>query len=276
MDYYNILGVPKTANEAELKKAYRKLAMENHPDRTGGDDTKFKQINEAYDTLKDPQKRQAYDNPQQQFAQGFGPNGFEGTGAFEDMFAQMFRQGNPFRGNYQQQPKNKDITIAYTMALEDVYTGIQTVARYRKHNGTTGEARINIPAGIQHGQTVRFRGMGDDAIQQFQPGDLNVVIKYAPHRHWKVDGVHLRQTIKISLLEALKGTKVNITTLDGSNIRLNIPRGTASNTTFSIQGHGLPVQGSRGSAYITIKVEMPKLTDQQLMQLEQVFGYSSN
>jgi DnaJ-class molecular chaperone len=271
MDYYKILGVAKTANEQELKKAYRKLAMENHPDRTGGDDSKFKQINEAYDTLKDPQKRQAYDNPQQQqYPQGFGPGGFQGVnpGGFEDMFASMFG-GGPFRN---QQPRNKDVTIAYTMQLEDVYNGAETVARYRKSNGSIAEVRIRIPPGIGHGQTVRFQGMGDDAIQQFQPGDLNVVIKYASHKKWQVDGVHLKQQIRVSLLEALKGTKVDINTLDGNTIRLTIPKGTNSNTTFSIHGHGLPVQNGRGNAYIQVKVKMPTLTDEQLMQIEQIFG----
>ena len=275
MDYYNILGVPKTANDAELKKAYRKLAKQHHPD-TGGDQKRFQQISEAYQTLSNPQKRQEYDNPQQQFNQGFGPGGFQGTGAFEDMFAQMFG-GGPFRNQqYNQHPKNKDVTIAYTMQLEDVYNGVETTARYRKPDGSVKEVKIRIPAGIGHGQTIRFAGMGDDTIQQFQPGDLNVVIKDAQHKRWQVDNVHLKQQIRISLLEALKGTKVDIQTLDGNTIRLTIPRGTNSNTTFSMQGHGLPTGRGRGNAYIQVKVKMPNLTDQQLMQLEQIFGSSSS
>jgi molecular chaperone DnaJ len=83
MDYYETLGVSKDASQDELKKAYKKQSMQHHPDRTGGDEAKFKQINEAYSTLKDPQKRQEYDNPQPQFAQGFGANGFQGMGGFE-------------------------------------------------------------------------------------------------------------------------------------------------------------------------------------------------
>ena len=89
MDYYQTLGVQRNASSEELKKAYKKASMQHHPDR-GGDESKFKEINEAYSTLKDPQKRQQYDNPQPQFAQGFGPNGFEGMGAnFEDLFASL-------------------------------------------------------------------------------------------------------------------------------------------------------------------------------------------
>src|SRR5210317_116916 len=101
MDYYSILGVSKNASDKELKSAYKKLSMQHHPDRTGGDDSKFKEINEAYSTLKDPQKRQEYDNPQ---PQGFGPNGFGGMGGFEDLFSQF-----GFRHPQQRQRQNQDI-----------------------------------------------------------------------------------------------------------------------------------------------------------------------
>jgi DnaJ-class molecular chaperone len=117
MDYYKTLGVQRTASESDLKKAYKKLSMQHHPDR-GGDAEKFKQVSEAYSTLKDPQKRQQYDTPQQQQqSQGFGPNGFQGMGGFEDLFGQFGFNPNVNRQQNQQQ-RNPDITIAARITLK--------------------------------------------------------------------------------------------------------------------------------------------------------------
>ena len=121
MDYYSILGVSKNASDKELKSAYKKLSMQHHPDRTGGSDEKFKQVNEAYSTLKDPQKRQQYDNPpQQQYSQGFGPNGFQGMGGFEDIFGNMFGAGQQRR----HQQLRADITLGIEINIDDVFNQV--------------------------------------------------------------------------------------------------------------------------------------------------------
>ena len=112
MDYYQTLGVNRTASDTEIKAAYRKLAMQYHPDR-GGDSQRFSQINEAYEVLKDPQRRAQYDNPQ---PQGFGPNGFQGMGGFEDLFTQ-------FGFNRRQAMQNRNVQIGHTIELLDWYTG---------------------------------------------------------------------------------------------------------------------------------------------------------
>ena len=151
MDYYSILGVNRDASDKELKSAYKKASMQHHPDR-GGNEEKFKQINEAYSTLKDPQKRQQYDNPQ---PQGFGPGGFEGMNpnGFEDLFRNFgFNMG-------QRRPQNRQIDLALDVTMEDVYNGKQIAMEVQLPTGRTKLIDINVPAGVEEGQTVRYAGM---------------------------------------------------------------------------------------------------------------------
>ena len=153
MDYYNILGVNRGADNNELKHAYKKASMKHHPDR-GGDAEKFKEVNEAYSTLKDPQKRQQYDNPQAQ-AQ-FNTQNMNGN--FGDIFAQFgFRQ-------QQQQQRNPDVTIAVDITLEECVTGKQVLATFRLRNGREETVDINIPPGAINGNQVRYQGLGEEII----------------------------------------------------------------------------------------------------------------
>jgi len=269
MDHYSVLGVNRTASDKEIKQAYRKLAMEHHPDRTGGDDTKFKQINEAYDVLKDPQKKAAYDNPQAQFNSNAFSDNF---GNFNDIFSNMFG------GGFQQRhgPRNKDISIPVKLSLEEVFSGKNLRLRYKTTRGIE-EAEVTIPPYIQNGQTVQFRGLGDNAVSDFPRGNLNVLVNYIRHHYWNIDGPHLKAKETIPLISLLKGTHIFVKSLEGSDIKVNIPRGTKPGTTLSITGHGLPLNNrQRGNAYIKIDTVMPKLTEMQLLQLENIFGYQSN
>ena len=153
MDYYSILGVSKTASSDELRSAYKKLSMQHHPDRTGGDDSKFKQINEAYSTLKDPQKRNEYDNPQPQYAQGFGPNGFGNPSDFQDLFSQF---GVNFGNMQGRQVRNKDVKITYTIEFADLFTGKAVNIQYDLPSGRMGNLDAAIPPGVKSGDVVRF------------------------------------------------------------------------------------------------------------------------
>ena len=161
MDYYSILGVPKTASEKEIRSAYKKKSMQHHPDR-GGSEEQFKRINEAYQTLKDPIKKQQYDNPH---PQGFGPNGFEGMhpNGFDDMMRQAgFNFGQGF-ANRRQTPRNKDITVAADVGLLDVLQGKNLFIQYRL---STGEIEtVNVDLGHQtsafsnHGHGTCFKNI---------------------------------------------------------------------------------------------------------------------
>ena len=266
MDYYSVLGLNRNASEKDIKTAYRKLAMQHHPDK-GGDGKKFAEINEAYDTLKDPQKRSAYDNPQPQFQ--FNSANMNDMGGFEDMFAQF--------GFSRRQPKNKDITIPIKIELQDVFTEKEINIQYRLTTGAIEQATIRIPKFVQNGQTVKFVGLGDNAVQQFPRGDLNVLIQIMRDPYWMIDGAHVRSKETLPLISLLKGTDIIVKTIEGKEIKVNIPRGTKPGTTLNLAGHGLPVNHrQRGNAYIKIDVVMPKLTEDQLMQIENIFGYTNN
>ena len=268
MDYYSILGVNKSASPEEIKRAYRKLAMQHHPDR-GGDASKLQEINEAYDTLKNPQKKQEYDNPQRRYnTQNMNEDMFrDNFGNFDDIFNHMF---GGQRGPHPNRPANRDITISITLNLEEIVQGKKVTVQYKTTRGME-HAELNIPPGVQQGQTIRYNGMGDNALAEFPRGSLIVIVKYARHRYWTVDGPNLKATEKLDILQLLKGSKIDLTTIDGSTIRLSIPKGTTPGTTFSINGAGLPMnQRHRGNAYIKVNAIMPDLTDEQLMQIENI------
>jgi DnaJ-class molecular chaperone len=264
MDYYSILGVPKHASDKELKSAYKKLSMQHHPDRTGGSDEKFKQVNEAYSTLKDPQKRAAYDNPQ---PQGFGPNGFQGNTTargFEDMFASMFGAG--FHQRQQQQRRNRDIQLHYKLTLEDCFSGKLLNLQYTLPSGRQEQVEVRIPAGVRNGDNVRIDGWGDDSIPNIPRGNLLVNISVMKAKGWDVHGLDLIYSINVSVMDLILGCEVIINSPERKMVNLKIPKGTNPETTFSINGYGLPDNrsGRRGSIFVKVKGVTPQVTDEIL------------
>ena len=252
MDYYSVLGVSKTATQDEIKRAYRNLVMENHPDK-GGDHTKFSMINEAYETLKDPAKRAEYDAPtSQQFYDQM----------FNDIFSNVFSQ---FR---QQQMKNKDIRLSITLDLEDVLTGKDLIVNYSLLNGHSTHANIKIHPGVESGESIRFKGLGDNSITQLPRGDLIIVVKVKNHNIFLRDGRHLKFTHLINIFDLILGTKIELNVLSGSKISVFIPAGTQPGTVMSVSGHGLPCYktGTTGNLYVTVKGVVPKIEDQDLLE----------
>ena len=271
MDYYDILGVDKTASDSELKKAYKKQSMQHHPDR-GGDEAKFKEVNEAYTALKDPQKRQMYDqfgttDPQQQ---GFSQNGatfhFNG-GDMNDIFSTFFGDGfaqpnSPFR---QRQMRNQDITIAADIELEDIIKGKDLIANFRLPSGKQQTVNITLPKGVRPGDTIRYPGMGGDQVPQMPRGNLLVKVRVKRHPDYEVDGINLYITRNVSVFDLLLGTNVRVETLHGRNLSVNVPPGTNSNTIFSISGQGLPDQrsGQTGNLFVKVIGLTPTIKDEE-------------
>jgi len=267
MDYYNILGVRRGASDDEIKKAYRKLAMTHHPDR-GGDEKKFKEISTAYDVLSDPQKRQMFDSgvdPNNQNQAGFyrqGPFEFHMGGmppGMDDIFGSFgFGQG------FARQRKNKNISVNVEITLKDVLTGKDIDAEITLPGGQKKMINISVPPGIEHGQQIKYEGMGETSISNMRPGDLIVNIVLRNDTEFSREGSSLILDKKISAWEAMLGTSIDVKTLDNKVLNISIPAGTQPETVLRITGEGLPNMRNRvrGNLLLRIKVEIPRNINQ--------------
>ena len=266
MDFYKTLGVNRNASESEIKKAYKKQAMQHHPDK-GGNATQFQKINVAYDTLKNPEKKSYYDRF------GTAPGNNQGGGrSYEfrtddfpqdigDVFNQFFGGGSPF-GRRQHQPrKNRDIVIEAQIELEDVLKGKELVASYRLTNGREQSVNLSLPKGIANNSTIKFPSLGDDVQKHLPRGDLLVRIKIRPHAKYSRDGVNLHCIERVNVFDLMLGTKHQIKTLEGRNLAISIPKGTQPGTVLSISEQGLPTRGGRrGNIYLTIQADIPSVS----------------
>ena len=268
MDYYKTLGVERNSTPDEIKKAYRKLASQYHPDK-GGDTAKFQEIQKAYETLSDPQKKQQYDNPnpfnghgQQGFHfnfNGAGPAGFGfHSQGFDinDLFGQMFGQrGNPFGHHFQQTFKT---TI--WISLEQVYTGGEQILQIQGQGGPQ-TIKVQIPKGIDNGAQLRY----DNLI----PGGV-LIVEFRIHVHPKFDrqGQDLISYHRISVLDLIVGTKFDFITISGKSFEVQIKPGTQPDTTLRISGQGLPHmdQQGNGDQLILIKPFIPDNIDQSVVE----------
>ena len=252
MDYYNILGVARNASTGEIRKAYKRASMQHHPDR-GGNSDEFIKVQQAYDTLSDNHKRQAYDNPH---PQGFGPNGFQGMGGFEEAMRQANAQyggGNPFAGtpfqdifgnqqhpHQSRTPRNRDITLEATIELGDVLTGKNLIIQYALSNGKLETVNVEVPAGARENDTIKYQGLGDNGDPRFPRGDLHIKIRIYKHRSWARDGDNLIAKMGTNLFDFLTGGVIIVKTLDNKEIKVNIPQGTHPGQVFNIPGYGVP------------------------------------
>jgi DnaJ-class molecular chaperone len=274
MDYYSTLGLKRGASDEEIKKAYRSMAMKHHPDR-GGDEKKFKDISQAYEFLTDPQKKSVIDmggdpNQQQGFrGQGQG-NPFEfhfGSGNFDDIFSQFGFGGR--------QQRNKSFNINIEITLEEVLTGKDFNAEVGVPGGRKKIVNIEVPSGIEHGQQIRYQGMGDSSIPSARAGDLLVNVFIKPHSVFRREGDSLIVEKTISVWDAMLGTSLEIVTLDKKTLNITIPAGTQPDTVMSCRSEGIPNIRSkiRGNLLIKIKVNIPKnLNAQQINTINQLKG----
>lgn len=261
MDYYSTLGLKRGASENDIKKAYRKMAMKHHPDR-GGDEKKFKEVEEAYRTLSDPQKKQMFDmgmdpnnsrnpgpgwnNSPFEFHFGAGPN-------MEDIFSQHFGYG--FR-----RPKNSSLNVNISITLEDVLTGKEVNAEIGLPNGRKKMINISIPPGIESGQQIRYQGMGDNSIREAPPGDLLVNVFVQNHTRFRREGSNIIYNHKIDVWDAILGSSIRIVTLDNKTIDITIPEGTQPETILNCKNEGLPDVRTkqRGNLLIKVSINIPK------------------
>ena len=272
MDYYKTLGVNRNASETESKQAYKKQAMKHHPDK-GGDSSQFQKVNEAYDTLKNPQKKTHYDRFGTSPGQNQGGNrSYEfRTDDFPQDIGDVFNQffgggGSPFR-RQQQQRKNRDIIIEAQIELEDVLKGKELVASYRLTNGREQSVNLTLPKGIENNSTIKFPSLGDDLQKHLPRGDLLVRVKIRPHAKWARDGINLHGIERVNVFDLMLGTKQTVKTLEGRNLAITVPKGTQPGTVLSISEQGLPTRGGgRGNIYLTIQADIPSVSKQEWVE----------
>ena len=258
MDYYNTLGVSKTASQDEIKKAYRKLASQHHPDK-GGDNAKFQEIQAAYSTLSDPQKRAEYDNPQTQYSFN--------THDMNDIFGAMFGGGGgPFGFNQRRQiRKNKSINIVVEMTLKEILLGKDVVGSIRLPSGKDQALQLRIPKGVSTGDAIKFSGLGDDSIAGIPRGDLITQIREIPDPAFKRDGANLYTEVSISVFDAILGTSIIITTVEESTLDVTVPAGIQPGQLLACNGYGLPKgpnNNARGNLYVRLNITIPKISDE--------------
>ena len=266
---YETLGVPKGASEDEIKKAYRKLAAKHHPDR-GGDTAKFQEVQGAYETLTDPQKRQQHDNPNPFGQSGENGSHFEfhfGGGNPQDIFSQFFSQGgHPFHRQAAQPRKNKDLRINLQITLAETLNDIHKSVSVQTTKGERFTVDVNIPKGVSNGTTIKYSQMGDTFFESLTRGDLYVIINIIADQRFELHGINLVSNLEINSLEAMIGCDKIIQGIDGKEFNIKIPKACQFNTKFGLQGQGLYQMNTnvRGDLIVIVTVKTPTLSDDQL------------
>ncbi len=294
-DYYKTLGVSKTASDGEIKKAFRKMAKKYHPDANPDNpqaEQKFKEVNQAYEVLKDSEKRSQYDQFGPDFAkyQGFansgqqaGGGGFNRVdmddGAFGDLFESIFggmgggrRSGGARRASQQWGGGNvnvagRDIEHDLSITLREAYEGTT-----RFITKGTRRIKVNIPAGANNGTKVRLAGEGEQGLGG-QPGDLYLIVHIEPDSQFERDGDNLQTEVNVDMFTAMLGGEVRVPTL-ARPVKLKIPAGTQSGQKFRLRGKGMPLlkkKDTYGDLYARILITVPeKLTHEQEQLVEKL------
>lgn len=294
-DYYSILNVPRSATPDEIKKSYRKLAMQYHPDKNPGDkkaEEKFKELSEAYDVLSDTEKRSAYDqfgfsgpgrfesSSENPFSQGFGSQESY-SDIFGDMFGDLFGSPRGGPGGFSQRKRPQrgaDLRYTLSLSLEESALGTEKIIHFARQNSGKEESRklnVTVPAGVKDGQRLKLSSEGD--VIGGLAGDLYVIIKLQPHPIFERVDTDLSIDLPVAYTDAILGTKVEIPTLTGK-AEIKIPAGTHSGQVLRLKGKGFPKVGQfgNGDMLIRILVDTPEsLTKKQRELLEEIAQNSS-
>ena len=281
-DPWDVLGVAKSATDDEIKRAFKKQARVTHPDKQGGSESAFKEVNEAYQSIKDAQSRQQY---QQEQMGGFN---------FRDMKGQSFDfSGTPFGGMHvdlnefmqnamggmgfgkgfqQQQPQhqNRDVNVRYSVTLSESHAGVTKLIKVKMPNGEMKAVNIDIPKGVDTGHKIRYNGLGENKYNTSPPGDLYINISLKRHddqffdRFKKVEK-HLETSVTIDPLDAMLGCERTIDTFSDGAISLKIHPGTQHGTKMRVPEHGTYIVNDkqRGDLLIEIRIQVPKYQNKQ-------------
>jgi curved DNA-binding protein len=282
-DYYDMLGVKRGASDDEIRRAYRKLARQYHPDvnKDAGAEERFKEISQAYDVLRDPEKRERYDRlganwanagdaaGGRGFEDAFGQGGFRqgdvrvefGDGDFADLFGGLFGAERGGATSYEDFAiRGADQEATLELALEEAAAG----GRRRVTLADGRSFDVNFPAGVRDGQRIRLAGKGGAGRRGAPAGDLFLRVRMRPHPYFRVDGRDLHVAVPVSPWGAVLGATVAVRTLDGT-ARVRVPAGSSSGRRLRLRGKGMPgPRGGHGDLYATVQIVVPRqLTDQE-------------
>ena len=263
-DYYKILGVARGADADEIKRAYRKLARKYHPDvsKEANAENRFKDVAEAYEVLKDADKRAAYDQlgSNWQAGQGFTPppgwsaggefRGAPGGGGFSDFFDSLFGRGFGAEPGARRAAGRDDQHAQIRITLEDAFHGSTRTVNLSQADGRTRTLEVRIPKGVRAGQRIRLAGQGGHGA------DLYLEIDFAPHRLYRLEGADLYLDLPVTPWEAALGASVKVPTLGGP-VELTIPPGSQSGDRLRLRGRGLPAKPAPGDQYVVLKLVTP-------------------
>ena len=266
-DYYQILGVAGNADAAAIKKQYRKLARELHPDKTKGDkklEDRFKAVSEAYDILSDDKKRREYDDARQAFKSGRIPPGFNGGGQgfnggdFSDLFGPSGDIFSTLFGGARQR-HGADLQTEASISFKDSIYGTELNLRLSPSGSAPTSITTRVPAGIKDGAKIKIKGRG--APGAAGPGDLYVLVHVTPHPIFSRKDENIHLTLPITFSEAALGSDISIPTLDGDEVTVRIAPGTPSGRTLRVKGRGVKKGSSVGDLMITLDVRIPQRVD---------------
>ena len=281
-NYYDILGVNEKATSAEITKAFKDLAKKHHPDR-GGDESKFKEVNEAHNTLKSSQKRHDYDTMRKFGGQrpGAGEHPFFNEDIFGDFFSGFGNVGDGVQFNFSSdgQPRsfrqsrkgNRNVQVRMAVSLKEAMMNHEKTINYKLPSGREEFATVKIPAGVQHGITFKFNGMGDDSIRNMPRGDLLVQMSVLDCDGYTRKGNDLYTDKTIDCFQAVRGTEVELKTLDNKVIKVKVPSGTQPGTLLQVKSQGMPVHKTlniRGNLYVKVHILIPQLSAQDLKKIK--------
>ena len=277
-NYYDMLGVSEDASNDQIKRAFKNIAKKEHPDR-GGNEVKFKEANEAYDTLKDTKKRHEYDTLRK-YGQSMGGQGgnfhftssdFFDDNIFENFFSGFGRPGVQTRSFRSRQRTNKSINVRMAISIKEAMNNNEKTISYKLPSGSEEFATVKIPAGVQNGVTFKYKGMGDNSIKNTPRGDLLVQMSVLDSDGYTRNENDLYTNKTIDCFQAIRGCEIQLKTLTNSIIKVQVPAGTQPSTLISCKGQGMPIHKTlniRGNLYVKIIVLIPQLSPDDLKKIK--------
>jgi molecular chaperone DnaJ len=278
-DFYKVLGVDKKAPADEIKKKYRALARDLHPDKTKGDAAKeeqFKAVSEAYELLSDAKKRAEYDEARSLFERG-GFRAPQGGGFQGGDFSDVFGSGNPqdifanlFGGGRRGPRKGQDLQTEATITFRESVFGTTLDLRLATDRGQAQNISARVPTGVNDGAKIRVKGKG--ASGEAGPGDLFIQLHVKPHPVFSRKGENLTITLPITFTEATLGADIKVPTMSGEDVTVRIAPGTPNGRTLRVKGRGIVKGSTTGDLLVTVEVQVPQRVDGKALDALKVFA----